>query len=130
MGRQSRLRSDRKLFNGQSAMDVHAEALHKKCSAGCGLDATTTIRSFAPLNDLLRKNMGFLRNLHRTTNGQIPIVNYPGSDGRPEKWVRVGLTFVCQVCRPEAEKAASRGPSWVRVEIDSVESEVPIIQVK
>lgn len=134
MGQQSKARSARKahrdMFGGMTAQEVTVQALGKKCTSGCGLDAIGTIRISAPLVEMINKFPEKVQKLAIMNDGSLPV--FEVMDGtRRVKHVRIGIAHFCQVCRSNAEKEAARCPSWAYVVIDAgAEADKPIVQVK
>lgn len=145
MGHQSRLRKGRKmgtvpkkpevihrkqLFDGkQTAEEVHRSTVYagKKCP--CGLPPATRAISFATVKDLMEKDPLRLHQIGLLNGGQVPMVEF-NMNGTPEKFVRIGEQFACDLCRSTMEKVAAKLPSWVFVQFDATPGpEKPIVQV-
>ena len=118
------------MFRGKSAEAAHVEALNKKCSFGCGLNAVATFYSYAPVDELMKNSGEYLQAIAAMNGGQVPVLEFTLASGDKEKHVRIGEAYACSVCMPEAEKQAAKAPSWVRCVKDSGPgADVPIVQV-
>jgi hypothetical protein len=121
MGKDAKLRRERNkvvhirkfdTVHGMTPQQMHVEALGRKCP--CGLDACCSAISFAPLAEFARSDHGLamLGQIMARNGGSPPVVEFTYG-----KFVKIGETFSCEMCRPAMEKAAAMGPSWVQVEI-------------
>lgn len=115
-----------KLFNGQSAEDVHRSHFPGNARCKCGSrQVVVQARSFIPVADLIRDNPQLAMQLAAQNMGQLPVVDF-----RHGKHVRIGSVFACRDCKTDLERALARAPSYVVVEIDRGPGpDAPVVQV-
>lgn len=108
----------RKFMGGkETPQETHRKVVFagKKCP--CGLPPATRAITFATVKDLRDKEPERIISLAVEHNGQLPVVEF-NTNGTPEKFIRLGVAFACDICKPAIEKAMARLPSWVLVEWD------------
>lgn len=118
-----------KLFGGvKTAAEVHSKEAWKKCSIEkCPNLPVVQIRCFMTLDDFANKAPQMAAAI-AASNPDGPFVpTVPMTFG---PMVKFSSVCACRSHQSEAEKAASKAPSWVLVEIDrGPGADKPVIQV-
>lgn len=139
MTRQSRLslvtkdsnRRRKKFMGGEmTATEAHqkyAFPLNAKCSH-CSARPLNRTMVFMPLQDAIRQNSA-LEQLAIRAPGMVmeQVVQFKGTDGRPEPYFRCSVTYWCKACSPQMERTAAKAPSYCVVEITKAPQEDKII---
>jgi hypothetical protein len=99
-----------KSLGGEDPYEIHKAILNKRCTA-CGMSADTTLKLFAPLNELKVDALAFIAAQLGST--KIPVV-----ETKSGKYVRVSTAYACARCAPEAERVAAKHPSSWFVDIE------------
>lgn len=105
---------EKKTFNGTPASEIHRKYAYGNNRCICGEHPIVQIKAFATIADLNQYEPGILLKIAKEHQGRVPVAEFTYG-----KFVRIGTVYACERCRNAAEKAASKMPSWVLVEINA-----------
>lgn len=108
----------KKFMDGQETpQEMHRKVVYAGRKCPCGCPPASRAITFAPLKEIFNREPERVAWLAQQNGGAVPIVEM-NTNGTPEKFVRLGETFACDICRPALEKAMAKLPSWVLVDWD------------
>ena len=108
----------KKFMDGkETPQETHRKIVYAGRKCPCGLPPASRAITFAPFKELWNREPERVSWLVQQNNGQVPIVEL-NTNGTPEKFIKLGEVFACDICKPALEKAMAGLPSWVLVDWD------------
>jgi len=126
MSRKAQVIHKHKMFGGEgTAEEIHAKYGYPRGAKCCGCGkhpgvGGITVRSFIALSDLKSgdpKGWMVYQMMGDEKRAGITVL-MKGSKGEPVPYVRVMTVYACKTCRPAAESAAAKAPSYYIVDIN------------
>lgn len=111
-----------------TAREYHAENAFPPGSKCHGCDRRPMVRAItmAPFKDAVAA-FPYIRLATPEQIGKILVSLQQSSAHRPEPYLRLGIAYSCDSCRPSFEKTLAKLPSWVVVDIQRGPEERRII---